>query len=225
MLPTDLDVERWVRQVRTAVTVATPHHGTPLAAFFTSLLGRQVLRALSLSTIYLLRFGSLPVTALLELGAAIARVDGLVGLNSALLDELYEQLLPTSRPSAGGRSTAFFARGRGRPGAAHAAHPRGHGGVRRVRRRLRPGVRAGSVVTRARRPVAERHDRRRPRSRRPGDQRALPRARTAWPACRPIACRRSTTRRPTCCAPRSAPCPTRPPTTAWCRRARRPGAR
>src|SRR5690242_4773362 len=56
-LPSDVGVERVARRVRTVVTVATPHHGTPLASFFASLLGQRLLRGFSLSTVYALRFG------------------------------------------------------------------------------------------------------------------------------------------------------------------------
>jgi triacylglycerol lipase len=150
-LPTDLDVERWVRQVRTAITVATPHHGTPLAAFFTSLLGRQVLRALSLSTIYLLRFGRLPIAALLELGAAIARVDGLIGLNSALLDQLYDQLLADFSPERRQALAKFFGEMEGDQALLTQLTPEAME-MFDACARLRPGVRAASVVTRARPP-------------------------------------------------------------------------
>jgi triacylglycerol lipase len=92
-LPTSVDVERVAARVTTAVTVATPHAGTPLAWFFTGVVGRQVLEILSLSTIYVLRFGRLPLTALLRLGAAFARVDRHLGVNSAILDQLFGQLL------------------------------------------------------------------------------------------------------------------------------------
>ncbi len=151
-LPTDLDVERWVRQVRTAVTVAAPHHGTPLAAFFTSLLGRQVLRALSLSTIYLLRFGHLPLSALLELGAAFARLDGLLGLNSGLLDQLYEQLLADFSPERRLALTRFFGEVEGDQALLTQLTPEAME-VFNACTRVRPGVRAGSVVTRARPPT------------------------------------------------------------------------
>src|SRR5262249_6738272 len=73
-LPTTIDVERIAGRVRTAVTVATPHYGTPVASFFTSLLGQRLLQLLSLVTIYVLRFGPLPVAALLRLGAVFARL-------------------------------------------------------------------------------------------------------------------------------------------------------
>jgi len=150
-LPTAPDVERWVRQVRTAVTVATPHHGTPLAAFFTSLLGRQALRALSLSTIYLLRFGRLPVTALLELGAVVARMDGLVGLNSALLDQLYAELLADFSPERRRALAAFFGEMEGDQALLTQLTPEAME-VFDASVRLRPSVGAGSVVTKARPP-------------------------------------------------------------------------
>jgi hypothetical protein len=144
-LPTDLDVERHVSQVRTAVTVATPHHGTPLAAFFASLLGQQLLRVLSLATISVLRFGRLPVSALVQLGAVFARVDGIFGFNSALLDELFAQLLDDFSPERRRALSSFFDEWAATRRSSR-SHPRGHGGVRRLRA-PRPGVRAGSVVT------------------------------------------------------------------------------
>src|SRR5262249_54923288 len=107
-LPTDLDVERYARQVRTAITVATPHHGTPLAGFFTSLLGQKLLQVLSLATISILRFGHLPLSALVQLGAVVARMDGLFGLNSALLDEIFAQLLADFSPERRRALAAFF---------------------------------------------------------------------------------------------------------------------
>jgi triacylglycerol esterase/lipase EstA (alpha/beta hydrolase family) len=85
-LPTRADVEVCTRRLRSVITVATPHYGTPLAAFFTSLLGQQVLRELSLSTVYVLRFGHLP------LGALFARLDD-VATSGGLLDDVFRLLL------------------------------------------------------------------------------------------------------------------------------------
>jgi triacylglycerol esterase/lipase EstA (alpha/beta hydrolase family) len=92
-LPTRVDPERIVARVRTVVTVSAPHHGTPVASFFASLLGQRLLQLLSLSTIYVLRFGHPPIAVLLKLGAAFARLDRHLGVNSALLDQLFGQLL------------------------------------------------------------------------------------------------------------------------------------
>ena len=63
-LPTALDVERLAARVRTVVTVTTPHHGTPLASFFTTLPGQQLLQLVALNTIYVLNFGHLPLAAM-----------------------------------------------------------------------------------------------------------------------------------------------------------------
>jgi len=91
-LPTALDVERLAARVRTVVTVATPHHGTPLASFFTTLRGQQLMQLLSLSTVYVLNFGHLPLAALLWMGSLLVRFGGLVA-DSDVLDELFGRLL------------------------------------------------------------------------------------------------------------------------------------
>jgi triacylglycerol lipase len=91
-LPTDVDVERLAGRVRTVVTMSTPHHGTPLASFFTTLRGQQLLQVLSLNTIYVLHFGHLPISALLWMGGMALRFGDLV-VNSELLDELFSRLL------------------------------------------------------------------------------------------------------------------------------------
>ena len=97
-LPTALDVERLAARVRTVVTVATPHHGTPLASFFTTLRGQQLMQLLSLSTIYVLNFGHLPLAALLWMGSLVVRFGGMVA-NSEILDELFGRLLEDFTPT------------------------------------------------------------------------------------------------------------------------------
>src|SRR5213078_5171992 len=108
-LPSDANVERVARRVRTVITVATPHHGTPLASFFASLLGQRLLRFLSLWTVYVLRFGRLPISVVAKLGALFARLDDHVGLNSVLLDQLFGQLLADFSPTRRGAVETFFA--------------------------------------------------------------------------------------------------------------------
>ena len=91
-LPTEVDVERLAARVRTVVTISTPHHGTPLASFFTTLQGQRLLQLLSLNTMYVLSFGHLPLSALLWMASLVVRFGGLVA-NSQLLDELFGRLL------------------------------------------------------------------------------------------------------------------------------------
>jgi len=97
-LPTSLDVEGLASRVQTVVTVSTPHHGTPLASFFTTSRGQQLMQLLSLSTIYILSFGHLPLTALLWMGSILLRFGGLLAGNE-LLDELFGKLLEDFTPS------------------------------------------------------------------------------------------------------------------------------
>jgi triacylglycerol lipase len=97
-LPTALDVERLAARVRTVVTVSTPHHGTPIASFFTTLQGQRLMQLLSLSTIYVLNFGHLPLAALLWMGSFFVRLGGLVA-GSELLDELFGKLLEDFTPA------------------------------------------------------------------------------------------------------------------------------
>jgi len=92
ILPTDVDVERLAARLHTVVTVSSPHRGTPLAAFLSTRLGEQALEVISLSTIYVLRHGRLPLAALLRLGAIFSRLDD-AALNSAVLDEFFSLLL------------------------------------------------------------------------------------------------------------------------------------
>lgn len=96
-LPTALDVERLTARVQTVTTVSTPHHGTPLASFFTTSRGQYLMQLLALSTIYVLSFGHLPLAALLWMGSFLVRFGGLVADN-ALLDELFGKLLEDFTP-------------------------------------------------------------------------------------------------------------------------------
>jgi triacylglycerol esterase/lipase EstA (alpha/beta hydrolase family) len=149
-LPTRSNVERFAERLATVVAVSTPHHGTPLASFFTSRLGQQALQGLSLSTIYLLRYGQLPLRGLLQLGAMFARWDS-VALNSVLLDHVFDVILgdfSVGRRRAVQRLFAEVAKDQAlltqlTPEAVE---------VFNATVGDRPGVRYGSVVTRAAKP-------------------------------------------------------------------------
>jgi hypothetical protein len=91
-LPTRADVERHAARVRSVITIATPHFGTPLASALATRRGQRLVALLSLGTSYLLRFGHLPMSALLQV-ADIFRNSELLGAQRTLLDELSRQLL------------------------------------------------------------------------------------------------------------------------------------
>ncbi len=68
------EVEREASRVRSVVSITTPHRGTPLAAYFSSLMGQQALRLLSLGTVIVLRRGRLPLALLARTGGTVARL-------------------------------------------------------------------------------------------------------------------------------------------------------
>ena len=88
-LPTSVDVERIASTVRSIVTVATPHFGTPVAHQFSSLFGRQLLKLLSVSTIYALRAGRLPISVVLRLAGVFRNRKA----PASVVDQLWAQLL------------------------------------------------------------------------------------------------------------------------------------
>ena len=95
-----VDTEACAARVRTVISVATPHRGTPLAAFFSSMMGQQALRLLSLATITVLRRGRFPIALLARTGAGLTRAfvrgrRGRTGQQTALLEHLEAELLGT----------------------------------------------------------------------------------------------------------------------------------
>jgi hypothetical protein len=147
-LPSPLELEPIARSVRTVVTVATPHFGTPLAHAFNSLLGQQLLRVLSLGTMHVLRAGRLPIGALLRLSAVLR---GRRSAPSGVLDQLFHELLADFTRDRRRAIEEFF----GSVGADQDLLPQltpAGMGVFNASTQDRPGVRYGCVVTRARPP-------------------------------------------------------------------------
>jgi triacylglycerol lipase len=142
------EVARLVGRVRSVVTVAAPHHGTPVASFLTGLLGPQLLQLLSLMTIHLLRFGHVPIGVLLRLGGMFARLDKHLGVNSALLDQLFGQLLADFSPGRRRAIGRLFGDVQADQALLTQLTPDGMD-VFDALAAVRPGIRHGCVVTRA----------------------------------------------------------------------------
>jgi hypothetical protein len=147
-LPTEVDVERCARAVRAVVTVATPHYGTPVALFFNNLLGQQLLRILSLATIYTLRAGRLPIGAVLKLARLLRRS---TAPPRGVVDHLFGQLLADFSKERRAKIEEFFTSLGGDQDLVSQITPAGME-VFNASTGDRPGVRYGSVVTRARPP-------------------------------------------------------------------------
>jgi len=92
-LPDRPRVAQVAERVRSVVTVATPHRGTPTARIFQGVRGRRLLKGLSLATLLTLRTGKRPVSVLLKLAGAVRAVaDRTVG-SPDLVDEVFKSLL------------------------------------------------------------------------------------------------------------------------------------
>jgi len=151
VLREDLDVEPIASRVRTVVTVSTPHRGTPVATFFATMLGQRVLELLSLATIYVLRFGRLPLAVLLKLGAIFTRLDDSVGLQDNVVDQLFAQLLGDFTEDRRRTLERFFGDVSHDQALIPQLTPDGLD-LFNTTARDRPGVRYGSVVAAARAP-------------------------------------------------------------------------
>lgn len=87
------------RRTRTAVSLSTPHHGTPMANFFTSLNGRNLLLLLSLMATS--GPGRYTLYTAARLIRRYSRLDRWIGQKDNVLDSLAENLLAQIRPDKG----------------------------------------------------------------------------------------------------------------------------
>ena len=83
----------WRPRLASITAINTPHLGTPLASFFTTLSGQRALRALSALTVIALSVGAPPLSIVSALVAAFGRVDNALGLELKVLDRTTDALL------------------------------------------------------------------------------------------------------------------------------------
>jgi triacylglycerol lipase len=92
-LPTTLDVEKYAARIKTVVSLSAPHRGSPLATLLSSVLGAQILRLISLVTIYTLRTGRVPIGAVFYLVRLLSLPRIPVVGQGTLLNNIYRDLL------------------------------------------------------------------------------------------------------------------------------------
>ena len=78
-------------RTRSAISLCTPHFGTPLANFFSSLQGRNVLYVLTMLATS--NVGRMGISSAARLLTSLARFDDRLGLKDTLLDNLADRLL------------------------------------------------------------------------------------------------------------------------------------
>jgi len=147
-----LNAESVARSVRTVVTVATPHHGTPLATYFTSFFGQKLLRFLSLFTVTVLRTGRIPGAALAKMVRLVRKLDPRAKSAETLLDQLFNQFMASFTPDSRSALSAFL----NQVGADQSLIPQlTPEGIDLFNAATgdRPSIRYASVVTRSKRPT------------------------------------------------------------------------
>ncbi len=92
-LESEVHLLQWRERLRSIVTVNTPHYGTPLAQFFTTVSGTRFLYALSLLTVTSLKLGGWPLTVFSSVVAAAGRIDETLGVDIHLLDRATDLIL------------------------------------------------------------------------------------------------------------------------------------
>ena len=80
-------------RVRSVLSIAGAHRGTPLASAFKTAFGKEILKLVALMTIRTLKLGPLPVAIVGGLAAVLAAFDSAVGSKPDLVDQLQESLL------------------------------------------------------------------------------------------------------------------------------------
>lgn len=80
-------------RVRSVLSVAGAHRGSPLASAFKTAFGKELLKLVALMTIRTLKMGPLPVAIVGGLAAVLAAFDSAVGSKPDLVDQLQQSLL------------------------------------------------------------------------------------------------------------------------------------
>ncbi len=92
-LPVADGVMDWLPRLRSVTAMNTPHYGTPLASFFATSRGQQVLYALSAFTVIGLSLGARPLALVSLLIGVIGRGDRALGIAIPILDKRVDSLV------------------------------------------------------------------------------------------------------------------------------------
>jgi hypothetical protein len=107
-LPTALDVERYARRIRSVTCIATPQRGTPVASFFSGILGQRLLEMTSLGAIQMLRHGRVSLEFLRALGAQLDRALSGRLPSARAIREMHRDLVATLSGEQAARIESFL---------------------------------------------------------------------------------------------------------------------
>ena len=94
------DVDRFEELVHSVVTISAPHHGTPIAAFFTQVAGKHLLWALTLVLIVSLSgVGGVSLAWAGRLLGWLTQLDDVFGLDATVADYFTKKLLADFTPA------------------------------------------------------------------------------------------------------------------------------
>lgn len=97
-----------VKRVRSVVSIAGAHRGTPLAAAFRGAFGKDLLRMLGLLTVQTLRLGPISVGTAISMAGALSIFDRVVGAKKDLIDQINEAILKDFSDEKRATLEAFF---------------------------------------------------------------------------------------------------------------------
>ena len=100
----------WTQQVRTLITINTPHYGTPVAGYFATVSGARVLYALSLLTVVSLKLGEPSLAIFSRVLAGLGGIDALIGKDMKLFSGVTNALLRFIDRDGRGEITDFLSR-------------------------------------------------------------------------------------------------------------------
>lgn len=144
------NVEAIASRVRSCVMLATPNFGTPLASYFTTLFGQRLLALMSLATVYILRYGSLPLSFTFRLLGFLLEARG--ARPNTIIDQLFRQLLADFSVERQRALKEFLGEVSGDQSIIPQLSPESLE-LFNARASDRDGIRYGSVVTRGAKPV------------------------------------------------------------------------
>jgi triacylglycerol lipase len=95
-------------RVKSVVSVAGAHRGTPLASAFRGAFGKDLLRLLGVLTVHTIRLGPISLGTALAAAGVLATFDSIVGAKKDLIDQIYESILSDFSPERRTQLEVFF---------------------------------------------------------------------------------------------------------------------